>query len=175
MIKLHKPIPRMNQRHLLLRINLSQIRRHLNPNSATTNNHNRLCILDALLIRLEVINRRLLFIMLHVTRRLESCSRRDDSVLKGDFCGALPWSVDSELVLLKGYCAGADYSVVGGVGEGGEEAGVGDEGFVFVVWHYGEPGLRRVSMSEQGLRSDLRRRRDGGNGCEALLTGPTIC
>lgn len=31
--------------------------------------------------------------------------------------------------------------MVGGVGEGGEEAGVGDEGFVFVVWHDGESGL----------------------------------
>lgn len=43
---------------------------------------------------------------------------------------------------MQGYCAGADDSVVGGIGEGREETGVGDEGFVFVVWHNGESGLR---------------------------------
>lgn len=44
--------------------------------------------------------------------------------------------------------------MVGGVGEGREEAGVGDECFVFVVWHDGESGLGGISMSEMGLSSE---------------------
>jgi hypothetical protein len=54
----------------------------------------------------------------------------------------LPWSVESEVVLLERKYPGLYDGVVGGVGKGRKEARVGDECFVFVVWDDGEAWLR---------------------------------
>lgn len=90
------------------------------------------------------------------------------------------WAVEDEGVGAEGDGgrAGLDYAVRGG---GGEEGGVGDEGFVFVVGGYGEAGLVEVSIGVRLIlgvsreeEGSLQRRIGSESGCGVRRGGPVI-
>lgn len=138
----HQLIARLHHGDFLLRVQLLHVGGHLHTDSSTTNNYYRLGFLDVCLVFLEVEDGGGFVVVAHGCGLRETRACCDNEVLEWDLLQALPVTVEVDVLGLYGENARLDDCMLCGIGGGGVEAGVGDEGFLFVAGEDGESGLR---------------------------------
>lgn len=90
---------------------------------------------------LEVDNGGRLVVVCHGCRLGETRACRNNEVLEWNLLQALPVTIEIDVLGLYGENARLDDCMLCGVGGGGVEAGVGNEGLLFVARDDGESGL----------------------------------
>lgn len=139
----HDMVPRLNESHILLRRDFLDIASHLYADSTTSNNHNVLSPLYALLISLEILYRIGLVLALHRSRGRELCTRSDSEEIVRDIGLASPRLVEGNMCGVNGVDFSSDDRVERRVRDGWfiEYGGEGNERFVFVCRNDGKSRL----------------------------------